>query len=93
LERAVAVGLYPQGAAVCGALDMSGNLWEWCLNKYTKLKETQLDDNGDWRVLRGGAFYRNQVNASCAARSGGSPSLDYDDIGFRLVVASPIAPI
>lgn len=34
LERATAVGMYPHGAAACGALDMAGNLWEWCLNDF-----------------------------------------------------------
>jgi formylglycine-generating enzyme required for sulfatase activity len=32
LGRTVAVGMYPQGAALCGAEDLSGNEWEWCLN-------------------------------------------------------------
>jgi len=31
LNRSTAVGLYPQGASPVGALDMSGNLWEWSL--------------------------------------------------------------
>lgn len=31
LEQAVAVGMYPHGAAACGALDMAGNLMEWCI--------------------------------------------------------------
>ncbi|MFZ4827189.1 MAG: SUMF1/EgtB/PvdO family nonheme iron enzyme, partial [Phototrophicaceae bacterium] len=32
LVRTTSVGMYPHGAATCGALDMAGNLWEWCLN-------------------------------------------------------------
>ncbi len=31
LEQVVAVGMYPHGAAACGALDMAGNLMEWCI--------------------------------------------------------------
>ena len=31
-DRSTAVGMYPHGAAECGALDVAGNLFEWCLN-------------------------------------------------------------
>jgi formylglycine-generating enzyme required for sulfatase activity len=32
-----AVGLFPAGRAVCGALDLTGNVWEWCQSKWMGL--------------------------------------------------------
>ena len=34
LSRTTAVGMYPDGATAQGVLDLAGNVWEWCLNKY-----------------------------------------------------------
>jgi formylglycine-generating enzyme required for sulfatase activity len=34
LGRPTAVGMYPHGAAACKALDMAGNLREWCANNF-----------------------------------------------------------
>ena len=55
LRRTTAVGIYPDGASPCGALDMAGNVWEWCLNQYDKPIDTGL--GGTFRrVARGGSW-------------------------------------
>jgi formylglycine-generating enzyme required for sulfatase activity len=54
------VGSFPQGASWCGALDMLGNVWEWCQDWYgcVYYRESPADDPpgpdaGEFRVLRG----------------------------------------
>lgn len=91
LGRAIAVGMYPHGAAVCGALDMSGNLWEWCLNQRDTPTLIKVDYSGNNRVLRGGAFSLNQSRAACAYRDVSSPSDVNYRYGCRVVVAAPIS--
>jgi formylglycine-generating enzyme required for sulfatase activity/energy-coupling factor transporter ATP-binding protein EcfA2 len=83
-----AVGIFPDGASPCGALDMTGNTWEWCENRYG---EPDSDDMGgtDWRGLRGGAWYFLQDSARAAARSDDSPSYRFNDVGFRVVCVVP----
>ncbi|MCA9905030.1 MAG: SUMF1/EgtB/PvdO family nonheme iron enzyme, partial [Anaerolineae bacterium] len=51
LRRAIAVGLYPQGIASCGALDMAGNLREWCLNDHTNPTIVDGYGNGEAKAL------------------------------------------
>ncbi len=85
LNRPVAVGMYPQGVAECGALDMSGQVWEWCQNKYSN-----SDEN---RVLRGGSFRHSAGHAACAYRDSYLPHPGHDPFGCRLVVACPIAQL
>ncbi|NWJ45410.1 MAG: SUMF1/EgtB/PvdO family nonheme iron enzyme [Chloroflexi bacterium] len=91
LGRAIAVGMYPQGAAKCGAMDISGNLWEWCLNKYKKPGEADADESEAAKVLRGGSFSLNQAYASCIYRYHDEPKGSLYDVGFRLVLSTPIA--
>ena len=63
LSRATAVGMYPQGAALpiqmdgsqLEVLDLSGNVWEWCLNDCDNPENIGLSSS-EYRVLRGGAF-------------------------------------
>jgi formylglycine-generating enzyme required for sulfatase activity len=89
LQQTIAVGLYPQGAAICGAMDMSGQVWEWCANKYSNPKDTIIDNST--RVLRGGSFDFDSDVAACAFRSDYNPSYSFSGWGFRVVVAPLIS--
>jgi formylglycine-generating enzyme required for sulfatase activity len=84
------VGRYPQGASPYGALDMSGNVWEWCLTKWRDNYWTPPDDGLEEnvrRVLRGGSYYFNPGSVRCAVRYGDYPDLWSVNLGFRVVVA------
>ena len=89
LSRTTAVGLYPKGASPVGALDMSGNVWEWCLNEYENPDRIDLSSENR-RVLRGGSWDLSQSLARCVSRDSRYPDFRVHDIGFRLVSASPI---
>jgi formylglycine-generating enzyme required for sulfatase activity len=85
-----AVGIFPKGASPCGALDMSGNVWAWCLTKWRDNYEAPPDDDAEGdarRVLRGGSFSLNARGVRCAVRSWGYPVSRNVNIGFRVVVA------
>jgi formylglycine-generating enzyme required for sulfatase activity len=87
-----AVGIFPKGASQCGALDMSGNVWEWCQTKWRGNYESPPDDDpeGDiTRVLRGGSFSYHAGYVRCAVRIRRYPLYRLRNFGFRVVVASP----
>jgi len=81
-----AVGIFPAGASPYGALDMSGNVSEWCLTKYDSPDVNTVDDSTDVRVLRGGSWGYTRDYARASFRSGSAPDGRGDDIGFRVVV-------
>ena len=88
--QTTAVGLYPQGRSPYGILDLAGNVWEWCLNKYEKPDDTSPGGK-DQRVLRGGSwgYYRDNARASYRYYRYG-PDFRSNDIGFRVCCLSPI---
>ncbi|HRJ51987.1 MAG TPA: SUMF1/EgtB/PvdO family nonheme iron enzyme [Candidatus Thiothrix moscowensis] len=85
LEETSAVGIYPQGQSPYGLMDMSGNVWEWCLNKYDEPQITTADVSGGGRVARGGSWYVNAEYCCASFRSPGHPRYRNNDQGFRLV--------
>ena len=78
LQHTSAVGLFPGGKAECGALDMAGNVWEWCEDLYQADKP--------YRVLRGGSWSINDpAYLRCACRSFSVPGCRLNVVGFRVV--------
>jgi hypothetical protein len=85
LGETSAVGIYSQGQAPSGAMDMAGNVWEWCLNKVESSDVITPDLSENSRVRRGGSWLNGSVNLRCAVRFWIHPSLRNDDLGFRIV--------
>jgi len=85
IKETSTVGLYTQGISPCGAYDMSGNVWEWCLNKYQSPADIDIDDGGAAREIRGGSYDDSSDVVRCAVRNGLLPVNRGSDIGFRLV--------
>jgi formylglycine-generating enzyme required for sulfatase activity len=68
---------------------MSGNVWEWCLNKYDKPEDKGIDQSGGGRVLRGGSWNFSQDDARAASRFGYLPGARVSLVGFQVVRHSP----
>ena len=89
LARTTAVGLYPTGKSPKEAFDLSGNVWEWCLNEYYK-PDNIAPSGEEWRVLRGGSWLLNPDFACARVRYRFNPGIRSNDVGFRLLSESPI---
>ncbi len=86
------VGIFPHGAAACGAEELAGNVWEWCSTPkpdYPFKGEVTAESlyTGNKRasntyVLRGGSWNFPRDDARCASRNGHPPDIDLS--GFRL---------
>ncbi len=95
LEQTTIAGLLAGGGSALRAMDMVGNVWEWCGDWYGEdyYRSSPGDnprgpDKGSYRVLRGGSWYHDREVSRCGFRFGNFP-VDWDnDRGIRLARAS-----
>jgi formylglycine-generating enzyme required for sulfatase activity len=93
------VGIFPGGVTPEGVLDLGGNLWEWCLDAfredfYADCKSQEpvhnpqaAGDDGEPRVLRGGAFNDPSRFLRASDRFRAGPWFQIRNVGFRCVLA------
>ncbi len=90
------VDSYPDGASWVGALEMSGNMWEWTSSIYrpypyvaedgresTENEGSSSADNATRRVVRGGGWDNTDENATSYNRSNGFFTTVWNSWGFR----------
>ncbi len=89
--RTLAVGEKKPNAF--GLFDMHGNVWEWCAdwfgNDYypaSPVGDPPGAASGSDRVIRGGCWSSMAGGCRSAFRRLGAPSLQYSDLGFRVVL-------
>lgn len=87
LNEAIAVGMYPHGAAACGALDMAGNVMEWCANDKEDLSIIDVNSPA-MKTLRGGDWGYGVTNGRCDYADGEDPD-DADPLnGCRFIIGN-----
>jgi formylglycine-generating enzyme required for sulfatase activity len=74
-DKTAPVGSFPGGSSPYGAMDMSGNVWEWTSSLYSS--------GGTTRVSRGGSWYYGAAFAQCEYRDFLVPGIRDNANGFR----------
>ena len=81
-------------ASWCGALDMAGNVWEWCADWFSNdyyARSAPTDpggpDTGLLRASRGGSFRSDPASCRAMARIGADPASRLTYLGFRCAIS------
>jgi formylglycine-generating enzyme required for sulfatase activity len=88
-ETTAPVGSFAEGASPFGALDMTGNVWEWTADWYGPYTAAPAAGPrgpraGSYRVLRGGSWINvDGPSVRAARREGTGPAVRDNEIGFR----------
>ena len=89
-SRTAPVGSYPEGASWSGALDLSGNVWEWTADWYdanyyasSPSRNPTGPDAGVERVRRGGSWHYSADGVRGTSRFGVGPDNADNFQGFR----------
>ena len=85
IGRTTAVMRYAGAESQFGAVDLSGNVWEWCLNEGVIPDNIQLE-GAENRALRGGSWHNPAQPATF--RSHRTPRTRAFNIGFRVIASS-----
>jgi formylglycine-generating enzyme required for sulfatase activity len=94
------VGVCPAGAAACGALDMGGQVWEWCRSSHRAYPARANEGKQEFKrnkydvPLRGGSWLDNRTSVRCAARNGDNPGYwgVIINLGFRVLLSPRVLP-
>lgn len=98
VRRPTPVGVFPAGRSSEGAVDLAGNVWEWCASPIKRDDwsdvqgvdaEADPTDPAVARAVRGGSWYGGHVDCRPAVRGGFLPAFRNINLGFR-VVSCPI---